>query len=376
MRLLVQGRVQTGVVTFDHGLDATTIWQDAPGGPILVANSGQQGGMSTWRLLPSGQVVALDRISFSSTGIRTAQDHIVLAPFRGEMVAFYGLGDTTFWGESLNPDGSFGNRRLVSFDTARAEIAAGNQEFLRLWALMRADAPPGLPAISAWQDTTGVAQAGGDVLVISPAEAGLRILSATGSTTLAGADLGIMAPTGIVTFGSGASTRIVVAGAGGSSLSVLRSSAQGYSATEHVIDTGSTAFARVQALAGVTIPTSNGPLDLVFAGGGDHGVTLFALTQDGRLVWLDTVFDTALTGLHNVTTLSATIVGGQVIVTATSERDADDPPDGGGRRRYLRHPSAKWTDHDHRFHTRPRPPRSDGLAHAARSITVELPTHL
>lgn len=322
MRLQVQGRVQTGVVTFDHSLGAATLWHNAPGGPVLVVNSGQQGGISTWRLLPTGQVVGLDTLAYSSTGTRAARDHVVIAPFRGEMVAFYGLGDTTFWGQAVNADGSFGARRLVNFDTASAEIAAGNTEFLRLWALMRPDAPPNLPDLPAWQGTTGIAQAGSDLVMISSAEAGLRVLTPSGASALIGADLGIMAPTGLAVFGSGTDTRIVVAGAGGSSLSVLRMTAQGYVASEHMLDTGHTAFARVQAMAGVTVPTANGPLDLVLAGGGDHGVTLFALTPDGALVWLDTVFDSALTGLHNVATLAASLVGGQVVITATSQRDA------------------------------------------------------
>jgi len=321
MRLQVQGRVQTGVETFDHALDATTIWQDAPGGPLLVASSGQQGGISTWRLLPSGHVVALDTLAYSATGTRAARDHAVLVPFRDEMVAFYGLGDTTFWGQVVNPDGSFGARRLVNFDTASTEIAAGNAEFLQLWALMRPDAPPGLPDLPSWQGTTGLAQTGRDLLVTSATEAGLRMISPSGASILAGSDMGIMAPTGLAVFGSGAETRIVVAGAGGSSLSVLRAAPDGYVPTDHRLDTGHSALARVQAVAGVTIPTANGPLDLVLAGGGDHGVSVFVVTSDGFLIWLDTVFDTALTGLHNVATLTATLVGGHVIVTATSQRD-------------------------------------------------------
>lgn len=322
MRLQVQGRVQTGLATFDYSLGASAVWHGASGGPILVVNSGQQGGISTWRHNAFGQLVLIEALEYSTTGTRAARDHVVLIPFQGQMVAFYGIGETTFWGQAINSDGSFGARRLVGFDRAADEIAAGNSDFLQLWALMRADAPPGFADLPAWQGTTGFARSGSDLVMISQAETGLRVLTSAGATGLVGAEMGIMAPVGMTVFGAGLDTRIVVAGFGGSSLSVLRMTPDGYVPSEHMIDTASTAFARVQALAGVTVPTASGPLDLVLAGGGDHGVTLFAVTPDGRLIWLDTVFDSALTGLHNVATLTATVHAGQVIVTATSQRDA------------------------------------------------------
>ncbi|MFN4056650.1 MAG: calcium-binding protein [Roseinatronobacter sp.] len=323
MRLRVQGRFTTGITTFDYSLGASTLWQGAPGGPLLVVNSGQQGGLSTWRIESTGQLRLVGTESYSTTGTRAAKDAVVLAPLRGEVVAFFGWNDTQFWGHAINANGSIGARRLVSTDLVLQEIAAGSQDYLALWALMRPDAPTGFAASAAWQSTVGLTPTAAGHLMLSATQHGVFEISGTGQSRLSATDIGIAGPTDMVSFGSGAGQRVVVAGGLGSSLSVLRLTTQGrVDVTDHVIDTGSTAFAQVQALAGVTVQTSGGPMDLLFAAGGDHGVTAFAVAPDGRLIWLDTLFDTSATGLHNVVRLSAVVQGTQVIVTATSQRDA------------------------------------------------------
>ena len=324
MRLHVLGRVQTDVDMFDSSLGAATVWHTAPGGPVLLINSGRNGGMTAWRAGPSGQLQLVDTLAYGTTGTNAARDHLVLAQFRGETVAFFGRGDTTFWGYALNADGTFGARRLVNFDRATEEIAAGNDGFVQLWAMMRTDAPAGFAQTPAWQGTTGLVFAeNGDVLLTSGISDALHVLPPNGPPQQAGDSIGVFAPTGLVAFGdAGHGARVVVAGGGSSSLSVLRAGVDGYMPTDHMLDTGSTAFFRVQAISGASVATPNGPLDLVLAGGADHGVTLFAVTPEGWLVWLDTVFDTPATGLYNITTLESFVQDGQLIITATSGRDA------------------------------------------------------
>ncbi|PZX41187.1 hypothetical protein LY56_02390 [Roseinatronobacter thiooxidans] len=323
MRLHGQGRVQTGIEMFDTSLGAMTIWQDASGGPLLLANSGRQGGMSAWRITPTGNLVLQGTIGFNAAALNAARDHLVLAEFQGEMVAFFGLGPTDFWGHVIRPDGTFGARRLVGFDRATQEIAAGDADFLRLWALMQDTPPAGFAPSPVWVGTRGIAHAqDGALLLVSPLEDALHVLPETGQAQLAGGNMGLAAPIGLAAFpDAGFGARVVVAGAEGSSLSVLRKGAQGYEALDHVMDSGSTAFHRVQAISGAQVPTPRGTLELVLAGGADHGVSLFALTREGWLIWLDSYFDTPQTGLYNLATLHSVVVGNQLVITATSGRD-------------------------------------------------------
>lgn len=323
MRLHGQGRVQTGVDMFDMSLGAMTIWRDAPGGPLVLASSGRHGGMSAWRVDAAGNLVLQDTIGFEATSLNAARDHLVLAELRGEMIAFFGLGTTTFRGHVINADGTFGARRLVGFDRAEQEIAAGHDGFLQLWALMQEVAPEGFANSAAWAGTRGSAMTeGGALLLASGLETALHVLPETGGVQQAGGSMGLAAPTGLTLFDdAGFGARVVVAGAGGSSLSVLRAEAQGFAPIEHVTDTSSTAFYRVQAISGLQVQTQRGVLDLVLVGGADHGVSLFALTPEGWLIWLDSYFDTLATGLYNVATLDAVVQGDRLIITATSGRD-------------------------------------------------------
>ncbi len=323
MRLHGQGRVQTGIDMFDTSLGAMTIWQDAPGGPLLLASSGRHGGMSAWRVTAAGTLILQDTVGFDANGLNAARDHLVLAELQGEMIAFFGVGSTAFWGHVINPDGTFGVRRQVGFERVTQEIAAGHDGFVPLWALMQDTVPDGFANSTVWTGTRGVARTDdGALLLVSSFENALHVLPDAGGVQQAGGSMGLAAPTGLAAFAdAGYGGRAVVAGAGGSSLSVLRAGAQGFVPVEHVTDTASTAFYRVQAISGVQVQAQRGPLDLVLVGGADHGVSLFALTPEGWLIWLDTYFDTALTGLHNVATLQTVVHGDRLSVAATSGRD-------------------------------------------------------
>nr|WP_281501785.1 calcium-binding protein [Aliiroseovarius sp. F20344] len=59
----------------------------------------------------------------------------------------------------------------------------------------------------------------------------------------------------------------------------------------------------------------------VIAGGSDDGLSLFTLLPNGKLVHLDTVWDTNSTALQNVSALDAAVVDGQIVVFATSETE-------------------------------------------------------
>ncbi|SDX82101.1 calcium-binding protein [Roseicitreum antarcticum] len=136
--------------------------------------------------------------------------------------------------------------------------------------------------------------------------------------------LGINTPTALEVVQAHGATWAVVASARSSSVSVMRVGADGgLTATDHVIDTGQTRFGAVQALSLVRV----GDQVFVLAGGGDHGLTLFALLPDGRLTWLDTAVHGSFgapggDGLYNIAALQAVVQGDSLHVFATSQRNA------------------------------------------------------
>ncbi|MCX8955605.1 hcalcium-binding protein, partial [Ruegeria sp. NA] len=86
----------------------------------------------------------------------------------------------------------------------------------------------------------------------------------------------------------------------------------------HILDSHTTRFESVQDLEVVNI---NGRV-FVVAGGGDDGLTLFTLTPEGQLVYLDSFADTLSSGLQNVESLSLAHVGNELQILVTSQQDA------------------------------------------------------
>lgn len=112
---------------------------------------------------------------------------------------------------------------------------------------------------------------------------------------------------------------LVAAAAGSSSLTVFRLRADGgMEVTDHLVDTLESRFQGVRCIEIIHA----GDHVFVLAAGADDGLSLFALTPDGRLVHLETLADTAGMSLSNVTALRAVEVGGTVQVLALSGAEA------------------------------------------------------
>jgi len=110
----------------------------------------------------------------------------------------------------------------------------------------------------------------------------------------------------------------IVAGAGSSSLTVLRVLPDGQmQAVDHVIDSLTTRFQSLTSVKAVTL----GDRVFVLAGGADDGISLFTLLPGGRLIHLAALADTAATSLQNVSAIAAVVAGGQVQVFAVSEAE-------------------------------------------------------
>nr|WP_319947320.1 hypothetical protein [uncultured Shimia sp.] len=148
-----------------------------------------------------------------------------------------------------------------------------------------------------------------------------RVNSATGVLTHEGTSgavggLGIDAPSALEVLTAHGQNWVIVAGAGSSSLSVMRLEADGaLIATDHIIDSLTTRFQGVQAMSVVQVENQV----FVIAGGADDGLSLLSLLPDGRLVHLQTLVNSIGSGLENVSTISATHVGNHIQVFATSQ---------------------------------------------------------
>ncbi|MFN0115651.1 MAG: hypothetical protein ACKVPY_13335 [Paracoccaceae bacterium] len=170
---------------------------------------------------------------------------------------------------------------------------------------------------------TSLTTAGGQrwLVVGSGTEQGVTALAVAGDGSLSavgsvGADdgLGINAPTAIRALDFAGAAYVVVAGAGSSSLSVMRIDATGLVPTDHVTDTLDTRF---QSVTAVDTVMENGRA-WVFAGGADDGISVFQLLPGGRLVLAATLADTAQMPLAGVAAIRAVAVGGEIQVFVSS----------------------------------------------------------
>lgn len=179
-------------------------------------------------------------------------------------------------------------------------------------------APGGIGAL-ALADHAGarflLAAASGEVSLASYAVAedgSLRVAD----TLLAVDGPGIAAPSAVAAATVEDATYAIVAGAGSSSLSVLRLDADGgMTVADQLIDDLTTRFDHVGQLAVATTAQRV----YVAAAGGDDGVSLFRLLPGGRLLHLATLEDAAGRALADVASLSLGVtVGGLHLVTAST----------------------------------------------------------
>ncbi|EEW24415.1 calcium-binding protein [Rhodobacter ferrooxidans] len=128
--------------------------------------------------------------------------------------------------------------------------------------------------------------------------------------------LGLNSPSALEVVQVGGVTTVLLAAAGTSSISVVQIAADGgMNLTDHVIDTLDSRFQGVQALTSVVVEGRA----FVFAGGGDDGLNMFTLLPDGRLQLMATQLQVPGMALHNISALSATVVGGVIELFVAGE---------------------------------------------------------
>ena len=323
MWLQSRGRSQTGGDVFAHGVTASEVVRTDAGQFVLTATRAG-GGVMAFRVEEDGALTLTDSRIFSDLVGPVLSGKLALSGTASGPVLFVGAGSDRLVGYRIGEDGSIGDRVSMAYETVLSEIADGNDAMLRAWALHSDTAPL---SGGTWQtgtvalDIAGTG-AGAQVLAVGAFDTDIAVMPRDGPAEIAlfGAEqgLGIAAPTALELVETDLGQWAVLAAAGSASLSVLAVTPDGgLRPTDHVIDTRDTRFDDVQALASATW----GDEVLIVAGGSDHGLTLFRLSPDGRLVWLDTLAHHTDAGLYNISALSAVVTGETLVVTAGSQRD-------------------------------------------------------
>lgn len=329
MRFRVEGVITSGNAVLDRRITDIEV-HTGPGGTVVYASSGRSGGIAGYRLDAGGSVVLHTTVVFPPQITGIVSDRIVLDTSGHQARLYVGADANGLIAYGLGANLAIGGRLGVGWSDARGQALNGGHATLEAMILQSpraADLLPGGMSGDQIVELRLVTVGGREVVVIACAETHSvqTFLRDPATGALVRADqvgaaqgLGIHAPTGMETVVLGGTTYVVVVAAGTSTISVLRVGPGGrLEPVEHVIDTGSTRFEGVQAVAVVQV----GGHTFVIVGGADHGVSLFLMLPDGRLVWLDTLADTAELSLANVSAIAAVVQGGQVHVLVGSSVD-------------------------------------------------------
>lgn len=328
MQFVMRGVLQTGVATLDTGLKDIDV-AVVNGVVHVYATSGRNGGLSGFTIGPTGEVSVTVQHLFAPSVTAAVSDTVTLEQVNGVARLFYASNDQGLSGFSVNANGSLGAATSLSWTQGASSMGSGD------WMQASADLSDrqiaGFPGAydcaqiisldsvtmgtTQFVVTTCVAKNGVTVFGTNPTTGALSPVSGMGADE----GLGIQAPTAMQVVELGGQSFVVLAAAGTDSLSVMRlTPTGGLEPTEHLLDNASTLFRDVQALGSVTI----GEHAFVVAGGSDNGLTLFRLTPEGRLVFIDTLADTGQTSLHSVSTIRLVAEGGILHVFAGSQNDA------------------------------------------------------
>ena len=174
------------------------------------------------------------------------------------------------------------------------------------------------------QAMTQISRNGETFLLLASAQADQLIalrVDADGSVRMTGQvtsgdGFWIDTPSAVTAASIGGVDYVLMAASGTSSVVVARLEADGsFTITDQVNDDLTTRFEHLTVLESVEI----GGQVFVVAGGADDGLTLFSLTPGGRLVHRQSIADSTDMALTNITSVSLTVVDGQIEIFAAGE---------------------------------------------------------
>lgn len=331
MRMQVQRVLLSGNATLDAGVTGMVALSDGDQMRLFVS-TGRNGGLSSYRLDGNGNMAVQSQRIFPDSITGTVSDDLILETVNGTSRLYVGASGQGLISYGVRENLTLDGRQVTGWRNAE-ELAAENGNRATLEALVTmAERPGNLLQLGTNVDQIvslqGATVDGRHFVLLADAHANAVTVMSHNETAGrmipidsygAGQGLGINAPTAMDVISLAGTTYVVLASAGSSSLSVMRLGADGrMRPVDHVIDTAATHIGRVQAMATV----QQGDHAFVVAGGGDHGVSLFRLLPDGRLVFLHSVANSDDLPMHNVSAIAAAIHGGVLHVYVGSQRDS------------------------------------------------------
>ncbi len=325
-------------------------------GPVLTSVTGAGGGLVRYALSQGGLPVPVDEVYFPNLPIGALSGGLSLLELGAQSLLLVGAADgNALWGYTATVSGGIGAQTQISMTATGGPGISGLYVAAAgyVYAAM-ADgqgigvyAPDGLGNLAEVSrvldgddshvldlaEMTSIRFSENDfVVAASGSETGLSSYSVdpgTGALTLRGVigtenGLGLLpAITAIEAVTVQGNAYVLVASSSTTgemgALSVLRLTPTGeLVATDHVLDTLNTRFGQVQSVATLAV---NG-LTYVIAGGGDDGISVLALLPHGRLVHLASLADSNLTGLQNISAISAVQIGDEVQILVAGQGEA------------------------------------------------------
>ncbi len=344
MMLQFERVVATGTAALDSGIGDTAL-KTFNGGTYIYSVTGKGGGIVSWHLQDDAGPQVAD-LKFFDVSIEQNVDPLgVPVSLAGADRLILDVGTATgLVGYDLNSDGTIGGIRetgtlatgggvssVVQYSTGALDLVALSHESAGQITAYQVQADGSLSevnALSGRADSMHSLRKGSSEFVIAadsissdvsaylvdPGTGSLSKVSDNPSIQI----LGINTPAAIEVVQAYGQSWVIVAGSGSSSLSVMKLTSSGQLVpTDHAVDTLHTRFGAVQDLAVIDV---NGHV-FVLAGGGDDGLSLFTLTQDGQLIHRDSFADTLASGLQNVQSLSVAHIGDEIQVFAASQAD-------------------------------------------------------
>ena len=337
------GLLLTGVADYNVGITDVQVIDNGSQGATLVVISASSQGLISWSLGEHDQFPTL--VSITAIGSQSlagiSANFTTAETSEGDFLLTTGVGaDSIFIGQI---DREHGVEALEELDTgsdlwiSSATLSDGTWVFSELdGGLTLIDYSSGLNSAEINFERDGnsdpinlldsIQVNGIDILIAgSTIQGNLATYVFDGTSLSIGDDLqqgdetGFMLPTDL-TVSIGDQAFLIVGsanGANGTLSTFLIDELGTLNPTDQILDSRDSRFGSIQSLA--TIPYARGAL--VVAGGGDDGVSLFALNGNGRLVHLDSFADSIEAGLTNVVALDLHLVDTALQIFISSQAD-------------------------------------------------------
>ena len=354
-QLVFQSRFTSGLSSLDYGVTDLMIIEGA-GGPMLYATSGQLGGLSAYELGQPGAASLADFALYDAGWADGVMRDLALVDNNGTVslaVAASGAQQVRVF--ELSSNGDIGQSDLMSGVNAANEVSVDLSQWGSDMLFMAPEASGEIQGYSIAANGTLTQQ----ITVTDTAQTyvtdaiGIETFEINGVEFMASVSqrdcgvsvfyidptnklhntanlgmnegLGIMTPTDSALVTLGDKVFMIVASAPSDAqgqsgaITVLEIGPDGsIREVEHINDTADTMFGRVQTL---DVIEHDGQV-YVLAGGGDDGLTLFAMLPSGRLQLLDVLTSAETTGFDNVSATATMTDGDTLRIFAATEAQA------------------------------------------------------